>query len=178
LQTENNKKYIDVIVTIRDEEEFLPIFSKEILNLKIPEKYQLRLLFIEDSSTDNTVTLLSELCRENKWIKGFSLKNGLGQIPAINWGLEKSDADYVVMMDIDGAHPINNIPKMIDAIENGADVAQGSRQILANRSFFRYFFSRIYNTLMYILTCFDSRKQNVYFRMISKDVKELIFKNY
>ena len=171
-------KTIDVIVTIRDEEDFLPIFTDAIFNLKIPEEYKLQLLFIEDSSKDRTVEILEKLCRENENVSGYSLKKGFGQIPAINWGIQKSRADYIIMMDIDGAHPVNCIPVMIQEIEGGADIAQGSREVLANRSFFRKFFSSIFNSCMYLLTGFDSKKQNVYFRMITKDVKNLILNNY
>jgi dolichol-phosphate mannosyltransferase len=42
-------------------------------------------------------------------------------------GLERSDREFVVVMDADLSHPPEAIPKLLAAVRDGADVAVGSR---------------------------------------------------
>jgi dolichol-phosphate mannosyltransferase len=91
-----------------------------------------RVLVIDDSSPDGTGDLADELAVERDWVSVLHRprKEGLG--PAYLAGFVevlKGDAKYVLEMDADLSHDPADVPRLIEACANGADVALGSRYV-------------------------------------------------
>jgi glycosyltransferase involved in cell wall biosynthesis len=124
---------IDVIVAVRNEEEAIPAFLDQVMALPLPSDVYLHVVFVEDSSTDGTLPLLRRLAREHPKLGYYSLVEGFGQGLAVSFALSRSEADAMIMMDVDGSHPIAVIPDMIAAFREGARVVQCVRRSLANR---------------------------------------------
>jgi dolichol-phosphate mannosyltransferase len=91
-----------------------------------------RVLVIDDNSPDGTGELAEQLSEE---LAGVSVlhrerKEGLG--PAYLAGFREAlrgDADYVLEMDCDFSHDPADVPRLIEACANGADIALGSRYV-------------------------------------------------
>jgi dolichol-phosphate mannosyltransferase len=91
-----------------------------------------RLLIVDDSSPDGTGLIADELAKENPAISVLhrQKKEGLG--PAYRAGFDRALADgaqTVIEMDADFSHDPADLPRLVDAIEHGADLAIGSRYI-------------------------------------------------
>jgi dolichol-phosphate mannosyltransferase len=168
---------IDIIVPVCDEEENIPIFIDSINRLIIPEHVSLRIFFIEDSSNDQTLHVLRRSVKQYENIAYYSLSKGYGAAAAVMFGMNKSIADALIMMDIDGAHPVELIPNMINYFLKGADIVQAIRINLSNRKLYRVIGAFSFNIIFRILTGFNAKKQNVYFRLISKKYKNVIIQN-
>jgi dolichol-phosphate mannosyltransferase len=87
-------------------------------------------LVIDDNSPDGTGKLADELAATREWVSVLHRpkKEGLG--PAYVAGFRQALADgaeLVVQMDCDFSHDPNDVPRLIAAVEAGADVALGSR---------------------------------------------------
>lgn len=170
-------KTIDIITPVRNEEKNIPIFVDDVLSLHIPESVKLRIIFIEDSSTDNTLEELRKLSIKYRNIKYYALKKGFGQGPAIVFGMKCSNADAVITMDVDGCHPIEVIPEMINYYLNGVDVVQAVRLTFNNRKLYRKIGTLIFNIITRLLTGINVNEQNVYFRLVSREYKNMIVQN-
>jgi dolichol-phosphate mannosyltransferase len=91
-----------------------------------------RVLVIDDNSPDGTGAIADRLAAE---LDGVSVlqrerKEGLG--PAYLAGFREAfrgDADYILEMDCDFSHDPADVPRLIEACEQGADVALGSRYV-------------------------------------------------
>src|ERR1022692_4804163 len=89
------------------------------------------LLVIDDSSPDGTAQLVKNLQLTNS-TKLFLIerksKQGLGTayILGFKWALDRK-YDYIFEMDCDFSHSPEDLPRLLNACENGADVAVGSR---------------------------------------------------
>jgi dolichol-phosphate mannosyltransferase len=143
--------------------------------LRLPDAVRVRILFVEDGSTDRTLELLRSHAREDPDIQYYSLINPFGQGGAVSMGLAQATADAVVMMDVDGSHPVDMLPGMIREFLAGADIVQGVRRAIQKRAVYRQFGTRCFNLLVWILTGFRTSTQNVYFRLVSLAVcKELV----
>jgi dolichol-phosphate mannosyltransferase len=89
-------------------------------------------LVIDDSSPDGTGELADRLAAERDWVSVLhrERKEGLG--PAYLAGFRevlRGDAEYVLEMDADLSHDPADVPRLIEASANGADLALGSRYV-------------------------------------------------
>lgn len=162
--------HVDVIVAVRNEEQNIPFFLDQIAALALPEGVDLRVMFVEDSSTDGTRGLLRRLTRENPKVGYYTLTRGFGQCPALAFGVSRSRADAVIMMDVDGSHPVRVIPQMIAGFLGGAKVVQCVRRSLANRRFYRRVGALLFFATARLLTGTDIYEQRIYYRLLSAEV--------
>lgn len=113
----------------------LPTYN-ELLNLPliVPEivAHGYRLLVIDDNSPDGTGRLADNLAED---VAGMSVlhrpvKEGLGPAygAGFDWALGEGAA-VVIEMDCDFSHDPADLPRLVAAIEDGADVAIGSRYV-------------------------------------------------
>jgi dolichol-phosphate mannosyltransferase len=91
-----------------------------------------RVLVIDDNSPDGTGELADGLARELDYVDVLhrERKEGLG--PAYLAGFRRAlaeGADLVLEMDCDFSHDPKDVPRLLAAVEDGADVALGSRYV-------------------------------------------------
>ena len=89
-------------------------------------------LVIDDNSPDGTGKLADRLAAELGYVEVLhrERKEGLG--PAYLAGFRRAlsgDAELVLEMDCDFSHDPNDVPRLIAAVADGADVALGSRYV-------------------------------------------------
>ncbi len=89
------------------------------------------LLIIDDGSPDGTAQIVKNIQQVNLtklYLIERKGKQGLGTayIAGFKWALEKK-YDYIFEMDCDFSHNPDDLPRLLNACENGADVAVGSR---------------------------------------------------
>ena len=90
-------------------------------------------LVIDDNSPDGTGELADRLAAELDYVDVLhrERKEGLG--PAYLAGFRRvlsGEAELVLEMDCDFSHDPNDVPRLIAAVADGADVALGSRYVL------------------------------------------------
>jgi undecaprenyl-phosphate 4-deoxy-4-formamido-L-arabinose transferase len=86
------------------------------------------LILVDDGSTDATWAAVEEAhAADAGRIRGVRLKRNFGQHPAMHAGLVRARGDVIVTMDGDLQNAPEDIPKLVAAVENGADVASGRR---------------------------------------------------
>ncbi len=169
-------KSVDVLVAVRNEEKSIPVFIDKFNNLA-PADVKIRIIFLEDGSTDNTVSVLRELSEKFENVEYISLENKYGQYAALSLGMKVSDADAVITMDVDGGHPIETAVDMIKSFLNGHNVVQGQRIVYKRKKFYRSIASYAYNFLFYLIVGVNLFHQNVMFRLMDKSTKEIFLRN-
>jgi len=102
------------------------------------------------------------------------LKKDYGQGAAISFGIYKSNADAVIMMDIDESHPTEIIPALVEHYINGYDIVQAVRKQINHRKFYRNFGSEVFSKIFRLIVNDDFTD---YFRLISKSVAKELVKN-
>jgi glycosyltransferase involved in cell wall biosynthesis len=163
---------IEIVAAIRNEEKSLPLFVERVRALPLPSDVELRLTFVEDSSTDGTMGVLRDLAISDVGIGYYSLEEGFGQGPAIIFGLSRSRSDAAILMDADGSHPPEEIPRMIELHLAGASVIQCVRRNLAGRPAYRRIGTSTFQILASWLAQFDLAEQSIYYRLVSKAIAE------
>lgn len=110
-------------------------------------------LVADDNSPDGTGALADRIAAEDPQVHVMHRKGkeGLGAayIAGFRWALER-DYDVVIEMDADGSHQPEQLPALLKAVEDGADLVIGSRWVkggsVVNWPFYRQLISRTGST--------------------------------
>ncbi|MFZ5806773.1 MAG: polyprenol monophosphomannose synthase [Verrucomicrobiota bacterium] len=116
---------VALIPTYNESESILGLLRK-ILNAD----ERLEVLVIDDASPDGTADLVKKNFSQRVHLLRRAGKLGYASAcrEGIFWALEK-DFDAFVIMDADGSHNPSDIPILLQKIEEGADIAAGSRYL-------------------------------------------------
>jgi dolichol-phosphate mannosyltransferase len=91
-----------------------------------------RVLVIDDGSPDGTGEIADHLAQELPWLDVLhrARKEGIGRAYLAGFDrVLETDAQLVLEMDCDFSHDPADVPRLIHACENGADLALGSRWV-------------------------------------------------
>ena len=91
-----------------------------------------RVLVIDDGSPDGTGEIADRLAAELPWLDVLhrTRKEGIGRAYLAGFGRAlATDAQLVLEMDCDFSHDPRDVPRLIAACEDGADLALGSRWV-------------------------------------------------
>ena len=85
------------------------------------------MVFVNDGSRDKTWQLITELHRDNRFVRGVDLAHNVGHQNAIMAGMmtAREWADAVVTIDADLQDDIECIPQMVNHLEEGNDIVYG-----------------------------------------------------
>jgi undecaprenyl-phosphate 4-deoxy-4-formamido-L-arabinose transferase len=84
-------------------------------------------IYVDDGSTDGSFAALERLHADDARIRAVRLKRNAGQHPAMHAGLSRALGDIVVTMDLQ--HLPEDVPRLVEAVEAGNDVASGRRAV-------------------------------------------------
>jgi dolichol-phosphate mannosyltransferase len=91
-----------------------------------------RLIVVDDNSPDGTGALADELAADTAGFQVVHRSSKAGIGPAYAEGFREAlatGAEVVVQMDCDFSHNPEDIPRLVHAVEAGADLASGSRYV-------------------------------------------------
>lgn len=89
---------------------------------KIPE-YVHEVIVVDGHSTDRTLEMVKKAQPDAKTI----LQRGKGKPCAMRQGVEAATGDIIVTLDGDGSSDPTEIPRFVEAILRGSDIAKGTR---------------------------------------------------
>ncbi len=115
-----------VIIPTYNEKENIENVIKRVVDLKTP----FDILVVDDSSPDGTSQIVKELQKSlpQLHLEVRKEKDGLGKAytHGFKWALQRN-YQFIFEMDADLSHNPDDLPKLLDALKNGNDVAIGSR---------------------------------------------------
>lgn len=144
---------ISLVIPCFNEEKALPCFWKETKAvMETMSGMDFELIFVDDGSSDGTMSLLRQLAQEDARVKYLSFSRNFGKESAMYAGLSHAKGDYVAVMDADLQDPPSLLPELLRAVtEEGYDSAATRRVTRKGeppiRSFFARMFYRIINRM-------------------------------
>lgn len=141
---------ITTIIPCYNESESLGLFYNEICRVAtLMELVEFEFLFVNDGSSDNTLSIIKSLAKNDSRIKYISFSRNFGKESAIYAGLENASGELVAIMDADLQDPPSLLPKMYDAIINeGYDSVATRRATRTGEPPIRSFFAHKFYSLM------------------------------
>ena len=163
------QKKISFIVPLYNEEKNLKQFYIEIK--KVIDKlknYRFEILFINDGSKDNSLTIIKELQSADTRISYVDLSRNYGKEIAMAAGIDYVDADAIIMIDADLQHSPYLVTEMLKYYEEGYDDVYTKRKNRDDESYLKRKGSDIYYKILEIMAETPIQKDVSDFRLLSK----------
>lgn len=139
---------LSIVIPIHNEEpSILPLYDRLTAVLeRLRKPYEI--IFVDDASTDRSFDLLANLVETDPRLKVIRLRRNFGQTAALAAGFDESQGNIVISLDGDLQHAPEDIPLLLEKIEEGYDIASGWRKNRLDNAVTRKIPSRIANWLM------------------------------
>lgn len=138
------------------------------------DNYDYEILFINDGSKDNTLSILENIAKEDSKIKVISFSRNFGHQAAVTAGLKFVTGDCVVIIDADLQDPPELIPDMVKEWEKGYDVIYGKRKKRDGESAFKLFTAKAFYQTLNKLSDIEIPKDTGDFRLADRKVIDVI----
>lgn len=148
-----SKELISIIIPCYNEEQVLPILKEALLKVMDEmSDYNFQLLFINDGSSDQTLSILKSYHNEDPRMNYLSFSRNFGKEAAIYAGLRNSSGQYVALMDADMQDPPSLLPEMMSYLKGDDYECVATRRSDRKgeppiRSFFARCFYRLINKM-------------------------------
>lgn len=115
------KKKISILTPCFNEQEnVVPLYETIMDIMAGVDEFDYEHIYIDNASTDGTVTKLRDLAAKDKRVKVILNARNFGHIRSPFYGLLQADGDAVIYMASDFQDPPDLIPKLIDGWQRGA----------------------------------------------------------
>ncbi|MFA5827935.1 MAG: glycosyltransferase [Candidatus Shapirobacteria bacterium] len=130
IPTYNEAENIGRMIETLSEKTFVDIKNKK---NGLSEKWSMKILVVDANSPDGTGKVVEKLTKKYPDVHLYTetSKDGIGAayLKGFKYAMEKLNADFVFEFDGDFQHPVETIPVMLKAMEEGYDYVIGSRKI-------------------------------------------------
>jgi glycosyltransferase involved in cell wall biosynthesis len=164
-----NNKIVSVVIPLYNEEESvveLSISLKKVLE-RIRANYEV--LFIDDGSTDSSFLKIKEINHLNNRFKCIKFKRNYGKSAALSEGFKSARGDIVITMDADLQDDPEEIPAMIQKLNEGYDLVSGWKKKRYD-PFVKKLSSRLFNFVTSKLVGLKLHDYNCGIKTYKKDV--------
>ncbi len=85
------------------------------------------IVLVDDGSTDRSFHTLREIAAVDSRVTVVKLRRNFGQTSALAAGFDHARGEYIIAMDGDLQHAPEDIPALLEKIDQGYDIASGWR---------------------------------------------------
>jgi glycosyltransferase involved in cell wall biosynthesis len=125
---ERGLKTISVVIPVFNEDQSIAPLYQELKAVMDEMAVAYEVIFVDDGSDDGSGEVLQRLAQGDKRIKVIKFRKNFGQTAAITAGVEHARGEIIVTMDGDGQNDPRDIPRLLEKLEQGYDVASGWRR--------------------------------------------------
>jgi glycosyltransferase involved in cell wall biosynthesis len=148
-------RYSIVIPAYNESERLAPTLEK-VLAYVHQQGWDAEVIVVNDGSRDNTADIVRAFAAKDPILQLVENPGNRGKGYSVRHGMLKARGKIIVFSDADLSSPIEEMPKLLEAMEAGADIAIGSRWLRAElqttrQSLHRQLFGRIFNGLNRII---------------------------
>lgn len=170
------KPLVSVVVPVYFEQEVIAEFyarTKTVFT-GLADQYDHELLFVNDGSTDRSLSILQGLAAADPQVRILDLSRNFGHQLAVTAGLDYAAGDAVVIIDADLQDPPEVIVEMLAKWREGYKVVYGVRAKRAGESRFKLWTAAIFYRLLQRLSDTKIPLDTGDFRLIDRQVVEVV----
>ena len=144
------------------------------------QHWNVEIVVVNDGSSDDTAGIVKRFMQNAPELRLLENPGNHGKGYSVRNGMLNARGDILLFSDTDFSSPIQESLKLISAIEQGADVAFGSRWLLAEtqtqrQSLLRQFVGRAYNLLLRMVLGLPYKDTQCGFKACTRRAAEVMF---
>lgn len=138
---------LSLVIPVFNEEENLPELIRRTDTVCKQLNTSVEVILVDDGSSDRSMEMITDIAKKNPLFVGVILTSNFGQHAAVTAGMQTACGKYVITLDADLQNPPEEIPKLLEKLREGYDVAGSIRE---NRqdTFFRKIASKSVNLMV------------------------------
>ena len=162
------------MVPCYNEQDNLDRFVTELKQILRTVSNPYEILFIDDGSNDDSLSILGELARQDRCIKVIALSRNFGKEAALTAGLDYATGDAVIPVDADLQDPLELIPQMLLRWRSGADMVLAQRISRKQDGWFKRWSAQLFYRVMRRLSKTPMPRNVGDFRLMDRQVVDAI----
>lgn len=167
---QNQMPLVSVIVPVFNELENVELMYNELVEAMHSQPRPFELVLVDDGSRDGTTERLHEIAANDERVKLVVFRRNYGQTAAMHAGIQNANGQYLVTIDGDLQNDPNDIPMMLDKLEEGFDLVHGWRKDRKDHLLSRRIPSRIANWLISKVTEFPIHDLGCTLKVIRREI--------
>lgn len=144
------------------------------------QSWKAEVVVINDGSRDNTAEIVKSLAAKEPILRLIENPGNRGKGYSVRNGMLNARGEIIVFTDADLSSPIEEVPKLLGAMEGGYDIAIGSRWLRAEtqtqrQPLYRQIFGRIFNVLLRLTLGLKFKDTQCGFKAFRKEAAQAVF---
>lgn len=120
--------YLSIVIPVYNEEETIPLLYDAVIAAMQAVDQPWELILVDDGSKDQSYQRLIDLAqKDSQHVRVIGLRRNFGQTAAIAAGIDHASGEIIVLMDADLQNDPQDIPLLLEKINEGYDVVSGWR---------------------------------------------------
>jgi dolichyl-phosphate beta-glucosyltransferase len=171
---------ISIVIPAFNESARLGPTLDRVLEFICEQSWDVEVIVVDDGSRDGTAELVREYARRSPIVRLVQNEGNRGKGYSVRNGVLHAQGAIVLFTDADLSSPIEEAPKLIAALEAGADVAIGSRWVRSDlqtqrQSVARQVMGRTFNLLLRALLSLDFKDTQCGFKAFRRTAAITLF---
>jgi dolichol-phosphate mannosyltransferase len=164
---------LSVLLPAYNEAPNLPEVLEELVTTLNGAGLSFEIVVVDDGSTDDSVDVLRKYTERFPELRWIHFRRNAGKSEALQSGFELCRGRNVALMDADGQDDPAALPKLLDALDDGLDLATG-RRADRNDRFIKRHTSKVYNWVTAKMIGVPGKDFNSGLKVMRRDVIEEI----
>ena len=169
-----------IIIPAYNEASRLGLTLDRVLSYTVSQQWDAEVIVVNDGSRDATPNLVREYACRYPFLRLIENPGNHGKGYSVRNGMLHANGDLLLFSDADLSSPIEEAPKLFSAIQNGADVAIGSRWVrpelqTRRQSLLRQLYGRAFNLALRIVLGLTEKDTQCGFKAFTREAAKKIF---
>jgi dolichyl-phosphate beta-glucosyltransferase len=169
-----------IIIPAYNESARLGATLEKVLGYVHAQAWNAEVIVVNDGSRDNTAEIVRNFAEKDPSLRLIENPGNRGKGYSVRNGMLHARGRILLFSDADLSSPIEEAPKLLRALDDGADVAIGSRWLRAEtqtqrQSLYRQLFGRVFNLLLRITLGLRFKDTQCGFKAFNQPAAQAIF---
>ena len=172
--------FYSIVIPAYNESTRLGETLEKVLGYVRDQQWDAEVIVVNDGSRDNTAEIVREFAAKNPVLRLLENPGNRGKGYSVRNGMLNARGRVVLFSDADLSSPIEEAPKLFKALEDGADIAIGSRWLRAEmqtqrQPLHRQLFGRVFNLLLRLTLGLQFKDTQCGFKAFKQPAAKAIF---
>jgi dolichyl-phosphate beta-glucosyltransferase len=168
------------IIPAYNEGERLGTSLPKVLDYVRQQQLPSEIIVVNDGSTDNTAEIVGRFASVHPDVRLLDNPGNRGKGYSVRSGMLHARGDVMLFTDADLSSPVYEAEKLFAAIEQGADVAIGSRWLRADlqterQPWYRQLYGRLFNLALRVTLGLNFRDTQCGFKAFTREAAQTVF---